>query len=109
MRITADVRGYDIVRIRGAAGGCRRAGYAGCVDSCTAPSDPSFTQYAAPILAPAEPPTDADIDASLRATIGVLLEAARRAVEFPEFADQATVCTCVGAATDLLGALRGRL
>ena len=78
------------------------------MDSCTAPSDPAFTQFAAPIMAPSDPPTDADLNASLRVTVAALLEAARRAVEFPEFADQGMICTCVGAAKDLLDALAVR-
>lgn len=85
-----------------------RAGYAGLVSTCTdSPADPAFTQFAAPILAPSDP-SDAEINASLRSTIVVLLESARRAVEFPEFGDQGMICTCVGAATDLLGALAVR-
>lgn len=50
-------------------------------------------------------PTDADINASLRATVAELLEAARVAIGE---ADHAGVCTCVGAAKDLLDALAVR-
>lgn len=72
------------------------------MDSCTAPSDPSRTQYSAPV--PADAPTDAEINASLRVTVVALLEAARVAIAD----DHAGVVTCVGAATDLLGALAVR-
>lgn len=73
------------------------------MDSCTAPSDPSRTQYSAPV--PADAPTDADINAALRTTVVALLEAARVAIAD---ADHAGVVTHVGAATDLLGALAVR-
>ena len=73
------------------------------MDSCTAPSDPSRTQYSAPV--PADAPTDADLNASLRVTVAALLEAARVAVAAD---DHAGVVTHVGAATDLLGALAVR-
>ena len=85
------------------------ARYAGLVSTCTdSPADPAFTQFAAPIILAPSDPSDAEINASLRSTIVVLLESARRAVEFPEFGDQGMICTCVGAATDLLGALAVR-
>ena len=74
------------------------------MDSCTAPSDPSRTQYSAPVPADA-PTTDADINAALRTTVVALLEAARVAIAY---ADHAGVVTHVGAATDLLGALAVR-
>lgn len=70
------------------------------MDSCTDPAHPSRTQYAAPV--PADAPTDADINASLRTTVVALLEAARGAIAAD---DHAGVVTCVGAATDLLDAL----
>ena len=73
------------------------------MDSCTDPAHPSRTQYGAPV--PADAPTDADIDASLRTTVAALLEAARVAIAND---DHAGVVTCVGAATDLLGALGAR-
>jgi len=73
------------------------------VDSCTAPADPSRTQYGAPV--PADAPTDADINASLRVTVAALLEAARVAIAN---ADHAAIVTYVGAATDLLGAMAVR-
>lgn len=68
------------------------------------PSDsPATTQYAA--TCPTDAPTNFDIDVSLRATVGALLEAARAAIVND---DHAGVVTCVGAAKDLLDAMEAR-
>ncbi len=67
------------------------------------PDSPATTQYAA--ACPTDAPTEANIDVSLRATVGALLEAARAAIVHD---DHAAVVTCVGAAKDLLDAMKAR-